>query len=230
MGVAITGSSLGVELAFDVAPELVERFRALLPPGWSAGPVDGAARRWRVDSAHDLAAVQSAAELHVAELAPGLVAIHAGVVAFGAAAVLLPGRSLSGKSTLTAELVRAGATYYSDEFALLDVAGQVLPYPRPISLRAPVQQVRPATVGTGAARVELVATLRYLPDADWAVDAVGAGRGTLDLIDNAVAAQTRPEEVLAHCAAAARSARFLRGVRGPAAAAAAQLRAALARP
>jgi hypothetical protein len=30
-----------------------------------------------------------------------------------------------------AELVRAGATYYSDEFAVLDSRGRVHPFPRP---------------------------------------------------------------------------------------------------
>ncbi len=41
----------------------------------------------------------------------------------------------AGKSTLVAELVRAGAEYYSDEYAVLDSAGGVHPYPRPLSVR-----------------------------------------------------------------------------------------------
>ena len=35
-------------------------------------------------------------------------------------AIVIPGRTFSGKSTLVAELVRAGATYYSDEYAVED--------------------------------------------------------------------------------------------------------------
>lgn len=189
-----------------------------------------AARRWTIAGPHDLLAVQSAAELHLAERAPGLVAIHAGAVVVDGRAVLLPGRSLSGKSTLTAALVRCGATYYSDEFALLDGAGRVRPYPRPMTLRPPAEPVRPAVIGSEPADVALVATLRYLPDARWSVETVGPASGTLDLIDNAVAAQTRSAEVLEHCAATARGARFIRGVRGPAEQAVAQLRALLDSP
>src|SRR6185369_13624268 len=46
--------------------------------------------------------------------------VHAGVVAWRGRAILIPGRSMSGKSHLTAELVRRGAMYYSDEFAVLN--------------------------------------------------------------------------------------------------------------
>ena len=34
-----------------------------------------------------------------------------------------------------AELLRAGATYYSDEFAVFDARGRVHPYPKPLSIR-----------------------------------------------------------------------------------------------
>ena len=46
----------------------------------------------------------------------------------------LPGHSFSGKSTLVAALVRAGAVYYSDEFAVLDPDGFVHPYAKALSL------------------------------------------------------------------------------------------------
>jgi hypothetical protein len=38
----------------------------------------------------------------------------------GPLAILIAGRSFSGNTTLAAELVRAGATYYSDEFKVVD--------------------------------------------------------------------------------------------------------------
>jgi len=57
--------------------------------------------------------------------------VHAGVVAWQGRAVLIPGRTLSGKSWLVRALVRAGAEYYSDEFAVLDARGRVHPYPLP---------------------------------------------------------------------------------------------------
>ena len=76
--------------------------------------------------------------IHVAEHAPEYVFLHAGVVAWEDRALLLPGQSHAGKSTLVAELVRAGATYYSDEFALLDSQGRVHRiYTRDIRMRRP---------------------------------------------------------------------------------------------
>ncbi len=75
--------------------------------------------------------------IHVAEYAPEFVFVHAGVVAWQGRALLLPGVSHAGKSTLVAELVRAGATYYSDEFALLDSHGRVHPFARDLRIRRP---------------------------------------------------------------------------------------------
>src|SRR5262249_57961124 len=60
-------------------------------------------------------------------------------------AIVVPGRSHTGKSTLVAELVRRGATYWSDEFAVLDDAGRVHPYRRPLvprGLTAPPPDLR----------------------------------------------------------------------------------------
>ena len=49
--------------------------------------------------------------------------VHAGVVAWRGAAIVLPGRSLAGKTHLVAELVKAGASYFSVEYAVLDEEG-----------------------------------------------------------------------------------------------------------
>jgi hypothetical protein len=61
--------------------------------------------------------------------------VHSGVVAHDGRAILLPGPTHAGKSTLVAELVRLGAPYFSDEYALIDADGRVHPYPRPMLLR-----------------------------------------------------------------------------------------------
>jgi hypothetical protein len=61
--------------------------------------------------------------------------VHAGVVGWRDHAILVPGRSMTGKSTLVAALVRLGARYYSDEYAVLDLRGRVHPYPRRLSIR-----------------------------------------------------------------------------------------------
>src|SRR5688572_30895391 len=56
-------------------------------------------------------------QLYVAETAKRRIFVHAGVVGWKGQAVVIPGRSFSGKSTLVSEMIRAGATYYSDEYA-----------------------------------------------------------------------------------------------------------------
>lgn len=63
--------------------------------------------------------VESWAQLTVATLAKGLVFVHAGVVGWRNRAIVIPRRSLSGKSTLVLALVEAGADYYPDEYAML---------------------------------------------------------------------------------------------------------------
>ena len=66
--------------------------------------------------------------MHLAERARNRIFIHAGVVGWQGRAIVIPGRSFSGKSTLVAALLQAGATYYSDEFAVLDGRGYVHPF------------------------------------------------------------------------------------------------------
>jgi hypothetical protein len=62
---------------------------------------------------------------------------HAGGLEAAGRGVLVPGPSGSGKSTLTAALTRAGLDYLSDELIAFDLAtGRLLPYPKPITLKA----------------------------------------------------------------------------------------------
>lgn len=92
--------------------------------------------------------------LHVAERAPELVFLHAGVVGIGGRALVLPGPSFAGKTTLVAALVRAGAVYLSDEYAVLDSLGRVHPYARQLQMRLPGQAqqrgIDPAELGGDA--------------------------------------------------------------------------------
>jgi hypothetical protein len=90
-----------------------------------------------------VAAVRLMDEAVIARLS-NLAAVHAGVVQVGNKAVLLPGGTHAGKSPLVAELVRRGANYFSDDYALIDAAGSVHPYARPLLLSgAATGQKRP---------------------------------------------------------------------------------------
>ena len=65
---------------------------------------------------------------------PGSVC-HAGGVSLDGRAVVLPADPESGKTTLTAGLVRAGFAYVSDEGVAFDVGTtRIEPYPKPLSL------------------------------------------------------------------------------------------------
>jgi hypothetical protein len=218
-----SGFAYGVPVSFSVEEDARELAAELLPPDWSPGEAPADTPCWALESPETAPAQINAAELYIAERAPDLIFIHAGCVAFDGAAILLPGRSFTGKSSLTDALVRAGGAYYSDEFALLRPDGDVLPYPRPLALRGrdgtPARRISPsemATVGSGPTVVGVVAALTYAADGRWSTQEGSVAEGALALIDNAVAAQTRPDEVLTACAATMSSGRFLRGVRGDA--------------
>lgn len=150
--------------------------------------------------------------------------VHSGVVGWQGRALLLPGRSFAGKSTLVEALVRAGATYYSDEFAVFDGEGRVHPYARPLSRRAAGEfkgrPVPPAALGgpVGVSPLEVAAVVftHYRAGARTRWRRLSPGQGALGLMENAVAARTRPEIVLPVLTRVAQRAKLLKGARGEA--------------
>lgn len=171
-----------------------------------------------------LEAFESHVQLTVAEHAPRRVFVHAGVVGWKDRAILIPGLSHSGKTTLVDQLIRAGATYYSDEYAVLDERGRVHPYPRALGMRFPgglaAKKVRAeeigAEVGSKPLRVGLVISTRYKDGARWRPKQLTRGKGVLELMSNTVSARSQPELALSVLPAALESARILKGVRGEA--------------
>ena len=61
--------------------------------------------------------------------------LHAAVVARDGRALILPAPSGSGKSTLCAALALSGWRLLSDELALINSDGQIVPLPRPVSVK-----------------------------------------------------------------------------------------------
>ena len=151
-----------------------------------------------------LDAFEASLQLHVAEMAPERVFVHAGVVGYRGRAILLPGRSFTGKTTLVAELVRAGADYYSDEYAVLDAAGAVHPYPRMLAMRqAGSREVTKCGVealggraGSGPLPVGLVIVCAFKTGAEWRPRRLSPGQGVQALFANTVPARRIPETVL----------------------------------
>jgi hypothetical protein len=152
-----------------------------------------------------LRAFEADVQLYVAEMAPERVFVHAGVVGYRGRGILLPGWSFAGKSTLVAALVRAGAEYYSDEYAVLDTSGRVHPYARALSIRqvgGPGVTKHPVDtlgghVGTDPLPVGLVVVSKFRSGGEWRPRRLSPGRGVLALLANTVAARRIPEIALA---------------------------------
>lgn len=252
-GAGLTFEAFGVRLGVrvndaSVLPRIVSR----LPPGFRPAPspypgeifslfVGGPGARpgvrrfhlayegpTRLSRTHDLdeaiESLESALRLHVALWAKRRIFVHAGVVGWRGQAIVLPGPSYSGKSTLVAALVRAGARYYSDEYAVLDARGRVHPYPAPLRLRVP-GQVRAVDWPAGAEEsaapgkalpIGLVAISAYQAGARWHPQPLSPGRSVLALLANTVPARFRPAESMTAIERALSSARTLKGVRGEA--------------
>jgi hypothetical protein len=118
-------------------------------------------------------------------------AVHAGAVLWGERALLLPGITHAGKSSLVAELLRRGAIYFSDEYALIDSEGRVYPYPRPLLLRNGSAEQSPvlpaecnARTGDAPAPVGWILSLEYQPESTWSVAAVSQSEALLILLRN----------------------------------------------
>jgi hypothetical protein len=224
---------------------ILERLLARLPPSAEVGAhpeperlysvargADGelavfaGARRVAQTPDDELAADLLEADVHMylAQEARERIFVHAGVVAFAGRAIVIPGRTMSGKSTLTSALLRAGGTYYSDEYAVFRRDGWVEPYARLLSMRQgpglrPQRcgpEVFGARAGTEAIPVAVFALSRFHAGATWRPRLLSSGHGLLALLKNTVAARKRAPEALAHLSRALEGARVLKGKRGDA--------------
>ena len=163
-------------------------------------------------------------------LSDEFVFVHAGVVSYRGKAIILPGRTHAGKSTLVHELVRRGATYYCDEYALLDDAGHVHPYAKPIMLRVgegggavEVQPDEIGMVGSDPVPVGLIVDTHFSADSRFEPRSIKQGEAVLALLGNSAVFRRTPEKALAVFEKATASARAIRSPRGEAAEAAAMI-------
>ncbi len=163
-------------------------------------------------------------QLYVAEYARRRVFVHAGVVGWRGRAIVIPGRTMSGKTTLVKALVEAGATYYSDEYAVLDERGRVHPYPKPLSIRengsGRTKEVRPeafgGTTGVKPLPVGLVVATSYREGAHWRPRQLVPGRAVMALLTHTVSVRRKPERALTTLRQVVADALVLKGARGEA--------------
>lgn len=227
------------------SPELLQRIEPMIPRGWQRRTrTSGQQRLGLLDEGNDLYSMYRDDGIcihdgpgleyallmldeqihgHVALDAPEFIFLHAGVVADGHRAILIPGGSFSGKSTLVRALVETGAVYYSDEFAVLDSEGLVHAYGNRLSHRdpygPPVVYHPEELGGVGGDRpvpVGLVVATRYRPNAKWDPERLSAGAAALALFEHAIPAQERPEQTLRYITNAISGATVLQGERGEA--------------
>lgn len=248
----ITFTAYGVRAGVRVSDRAaLDAVAGRLPPGWkrSAAPSvgrlyslisggDGRFRRFHLlyagakllartlDAEAVFGRLESDLQLYVAERSPRRVFVHAGVVGWRGRAVVIPGRSLSGKTTLVAALLRAGAEYYSDEYAVFDREGRVHAYARPLAVRegAGLGQTRRSVeefgghAGEMPLPVGLVVATRYERGAVWHPRRLTAGECVLELLSNTIPARRSPGRALGALTKAAVGATVLAGPRGEAAA------------
>ena len=167
---------------------------------------------------------QSHAQLFIAAHTNQKAFIHAGVVAVGAQAILIPGRSYAGKTTLVAEFIKAGAVYYSDEYAVLDRMGRAHPYPKPLSLRDSATgkqrdiaaEKLGARTGVNPLPVGVILITKYKNGAKWEAKEADSAAAIKALTMNSVSIRRTPESTLRSIARAISGALVFKSDRGDA--------------
>jgi hypothetical protein len=183
------------------------------------GNVERLARTAELGNLLDI--LRSDVNLYVAENAPRRLFVHAGAIGWKGRAIVIPGPSFSGKTTLVQEFLRAGATYYSDEFSVLDRRGLVHPFAAPLSVRSANsgrQEMHPAgefgsSIGVSPLPIGCVVATRYRPGARWKREAISKGQGVLVLLANTVGARKNPSRTLSTLSSAVANARILKSHR-----------------
>ena len=118
-------------------------------------------------------------------------AVHAGAIVLRDKALIIPGTSHAGKSSLVAELLRRGATHLSDEYALIDSLGRIHAYPRPLLLRNGSPKQSPmlpeeltSSFATGPVSVAWIFAIEYSPGAEWEIRRLSQGEAVMLLLRN----------------------------------------------
>jgi Rps23 Pro-64 3,4-dihydroxylase Tpa1-like proline 4-hydroxylase len=248
--VALSGYGLEVRLVDAVGAGLCQRLRDALPPEFAAlsepgaavvsyavttGRIHGIPERSRYcvirDGVDQFSAsteeevfgwLQQDIDKTVARRSRERLFVHAGVVGWRGLGIVILGRSRTGKSTLVAELVRRGAVYYSDEFAVLDHTGSVHPYARALALRdneARQSQDLHLVWESGPRDplpIGLIVAAAYQAGACWRPKILRGARAMLPLIDGTVLARQESATVLRIAAGVSRNAVTLQGPRSEA--------------
>lgn len=165
----------------------------------------------------------------IAEFAVSKVFLHAGVVGWKGKAIVFPANSFAGKTTLVAELIKRGALYYSDEYAVLDQEGNVQPYPKMLSLRGIIDDYRQVdfpveslggTAGNETIPIGMVLITEYDAEVNSETkkepEILSHGQGIMEILAHTISLRNEPEFALQVLNKVASRAIIVRIVRGDA--------------
>jgi hypothetical protein len=205
----------GARIGFRASASDLEAVQEMLPTA-AIGPCpsEAADLRW-IDGQHAGHVLGSALRMAVAESSPDALFIHAGAVAVGGRGIVLPGPSGAGKSTLTEALMRRGAEYFCDEFAVIADHGLLHPLPSWLSLRRTDGEgfVDPRTlgaIGTAPVPVGVVALAEYGPGRSVEVDELAGGEAALAVLTHSLSLRTHPASAGRRAREVAAAARVVR--------------------
>jgi hypothetical protein len=148
-------------------------------------------------------------------------AVHAGAVVLNGRALLIPGSSHAGKSSLVAELLRRGATHLSDEYALVDEEGRVHAHPRPLLLRNGSPKQTLVLASDLHARCEMepvkagwILAVDYNAEGAWNIKRISQGEAVMLLLRNTPHEMEQSPEMIERFTRCAAFAECYAGTRG----------------
>jgi hypothetical protein len=150
------------------------------------------------------------------------VILHAGAVSYNGIGIIFPADSYSGKSSLTAEFVKQGAKYYSDEYAVIAPDGSLYPFTKAISLREPggwdQTDVDVVSFGGESARepveIGFVLFTKFKKYSRWKPETISSARAVFDMLPHSLNGKNNPEFTLQVLQNAIKQAKILKSSRG----------------
>jgi hypothetical protein len=153
--------------------------------------------------------------------------IHAGAVAWKNKGIIIPAGSYDGKTTLTAEFAKLGATYFSDEYAIINKNGELLPYPKTLSIRKPDEYEQKEThideIGGKSAELDSCVPVKLVllakfnkSNKTWKPKQLTQAAAVLEIMKHTFPLRTFPEIVVKNLHNLTKNAIVLKGNRGEA--------------
>jgi len=166
-------------------------------------------------------ALETAIENDIAVHTTQYLLVRAGVVAWRGRALVLPGDRLHGIRPLVAELVRAGAGYYSSSYAVFDHEGRVHPFAKPFELAGCAGSMFDGLADSSGGearlpplRVGWVASIGYRPGARQQLRSTTSGKTLLALMQNSLFVEDQQGQAFGLLSKALRGASGFQGTRG----------------